>query len=94
MQVYYTDVRNNDYNCIKPYTVRHNYHVLWYAKKNNNKQTNKGKKIQKKNLLSGQKKLDINDTEIIFCILLPGRRPKILYTIKGNRSTSYKLAGT
>lgn len=34
MQVYYTDVRNNDYNCIKPYTVRHNYHVLWYAKKN------------------------------------------------------------
>ena len=53
-----------------------------------NKQTKKlRKKIQNKNLLSGQKKLDINDTEIIFCILLPGRKPKILYKIKGNRST-------
>ena len=60
MQVYYTDVRKNDYNCIKPYTVRHYYHVLWYAKKKkNNKQTNKGKKYKikiscpdKKNLTS------------------------------------------
>ena len=53
MQVYYTDMRNNDYNCMKPYTVRHNYHVLWYAKKKQNKQTKK--KIQNKNLVRTKK---------------------------------------
>lgn len=54
MQVYYTDVRNNDYNCIKPYTVRDNYHVLWYAK---NKQTNKGKKYKTKASCQDKKNL-------------------------------------
>ena len=94
MQVYYTDVWNNDYNCIKPYTVRHYYHVLWYAKKKKKKQTNKQmkKNTKQKSLVRTKKTWHQWYWDNILHFVAWKKAKNTLYDKR--KQIDYKLAGT